>query len=178
MKRRDLLTGAVGLTVAGGGAAVAVGDLDIDGDDAGINPVVLETIDAPGSEAGTTTVPQRGRVTFVELFATWCTVCQHTMEPLSVVHHDVGEDVQFVSVTSEPVGNTVTRDDVAAWWTANGGDWTVALDTDLELTEQLDAGGVPYAFVLDESNTVTWSERGYKSADAFQRPIEAALTDE
>jgi thiol-disulfide isomerase/thioredoxin len=110
----------------------------------------------------------------VKLFATWCTVCESMMEPLSRVHEAVGGDVQFVSVTNEPVGNTTTREDVANWWRDHGGAWPVALDPDLELTEALDASGVPYGVVLDADNAVTWSGRGRKSADEIRSAIEAA----
>ncbi|WP_254767849.1 TlpA family protein disulfide reductase [Salinilacihabitans rarus] len=173
MRRREVVAGAAALAVLGGGAA-AVGEWDLLDGDAVVDPVELETIDAPGSEAGTATVPERGRVTFVELFATWCSVCEAMMGPLSRVHADVGDDVQFVSVTNEPIGNTVTRADVADWWREHGGNWPVALDADLELSEALDASGVPYAFVLDESNAVTWSGRGEKSADEIRTALDAA----
>lgn len=179
MRRRELVAGAAGLVVAGGGAAVAFGDLDLGGDDHAVEPVELETIDAPGSAAGTTLVPEPGRVTFLELFATWCDVCERMMPQLAAVHDEVGEDVQFVSVTNEPVGVTVTRDHVAEWWADNGGNWTVAVDRELELTERLDvAASVPYAFVLDESNVVVWSDRGYKSADELREAIETATLDD
>ncbi len=170
MRRREVLAGAAGLAVLGGGAAAVNGWNPLESGDA-VDPVELETIDAPGSEAGTAAVPERGRVTFVELFATWCTVCEGMMPTLAEVHEGVDDDVQFVSVTSEPVGNTITRDDVANWWRDHDGNWPVALDSDLELTEALDASGVPYAFVLDESNVVTWSGRGEKSADEIASAI-------
>ncbi|RZH69552.1 TlpA family protein disulfide reductase [Natrinema altunense] len=173
MRRREVLVGVAGLAALGGGA-LAVGEWNpLESGDA-VDSIELETIDAPGSDAGTASVPERGRVTFVELFATWCTVCERQMEPLGVVHETVADDVQFVSATSEPVGNTVTRADIADWWRDHDGDWPVALDTDLELTEALDASGVPYAFVLDESNAVTWSGRGRESADEIRSAIDAA----
>ncbi|WP_049925043.1 TlpA family protein disulfide reductase [Halopiger goleimassiliensis] len=173
MRRREVIAGAAGLAALGGGA-IAASDWDLLEDDAVVEPVDLETIDAPGSEAGTATIPEPGRVTFVELFATWCGVCQDMMEPLGRVHEEVGDDVQFVSVTGEPIGNTTTREDVAEWWREHDGDWPVALDTDLELTEALDGSGVPYAYVLDENNVVTWSGRGRKSAEEIRSAIDAA----
>lgn len=174
MRRREVLAGAAALGVAGVGGAYAVGDVDLRGE-GDVDPVELETLDAPGSEAGTATVPERGRVTFLELFATWCDVCKRMMGPLGAVYDDLGDDVQFVSVTNEPVGRTVTREDVADWWAAHDGRWPLALDADLELTERLEASGVPYSFVVDESNAVTWADRGDKSADELRDPIEAAL---
>lgn len=173
MRRRDLLIGAGSLTVLGGGAAVA---FDVVGsDDETIEPIELETIGAPGSEAGATVVPERGTVTFVELFATWCTVCQAMMPDLGTVHASVGDEVQYLSVTNEPLGNTVTREDVSEWWTEYDGSWTVAADPDLELTRALDASGVPYTFVLDEENRIVWRHRGRSDAEELESQIRDAL---
>lgn len=174
MRRRDLLVGAGSLAVVGGGAAVAFDAIGSD-DETVVEEIELETIDAPGSAAGTATVPERGTVTFVELFATWCTICQSMMPELAAVHASVGEDVQYVSVTNEPLGNTVTREDVTEWWTEHGGEWTVAADPELELTRALDASGVPYAFVLDEENRVVWRHRGRSSAEELKAQIRSAL---
>lgn len=174
VRRRDLLAGAVGLGVLGGGSALAFGAVPFGTD--GLDPVELETLDAPGSTAGTATIPERGRVTFVELFATWCTVCQSMMPRLAEVHETVDEDVQFLSVSNEPVGTTVSREEVAEWWADNGGAWPIALDSDLALTEQLDASGVPYAVVFDERNRVTWQHRGRARTDELVERIRSANT--
>ncbi|MBZ6496764.1 TlpA family protein disulfide reductase [Natrinema longum] len=173
MRRREVIVGTAGLAALGGGA-IAVSEWNPRESGAAVDSIELETIDAPGSEAGTATVPERGRVTFVELFATWCSVCQDMMEPLGQVHDDIDADVQFVSATGEPIGNTITREDVADWWREHDGTWPVALDADLELTEALDASGVPYAFVLDADNVVTWSGRGRKSPDEIRSAIDDA----
>lgn len=177
MQRRELLAGAVALGVAGVGASVTIGGWNPLEDGDAIAAFELESLEAPGSEAGTIVVPERGSVTVLELFATWCGVCERAMEPMGVVSDDLGEreDVQFVSVTNEPLGRTTTREDVASWWEAHDGRWTVASDADLELTSALDATAVPYTVVLDEANVVTWSDTGYKSVEELRGPILAAL---
>jgi thiol-disulfide isomerase/thioredoxin len=173
MRRRDVLAGLGSLAVLGGGAAVA---FDAVGQSQGdIEPVDVETLDAPGSDAGTATVPERGRVTFVELFATWCTVCQSMMPRVAEVHDAVGDEVQFLSVTNEPLGNTVTREDVVEWWADHGGEWTVAADTNLELTQRLDASGVPYAVVFDEDNHIVWQHRGRTTTETLETKIREQL---
>lgn len=172
MRRRDLLLGAGSLAALGGGAAVA---FDVGGSEQkAIEPVEIETIDAPGSTAGTVRVPERGGVTFVELFATWCNVCESTMPEIAAAYDSVGDDVQFLSVTNEPLGNTATREDVAAWWRQHNGTWTVAADRDLELTQRLDASGVPYSFVLDARNRIVWQHRGRASAETIRDGIRTA----
>lgn len=177
MRRRDLLAGTAALAAMGVGGAYAFGAVD-GRDRAGIEPFDLETIDAPGSDAGTITVPERGRVTYLELFATWCDVCARTMPAKGEVYDEFADrELQFVSVTNEPIGNTVTRADVADWWTSHDGRWPVAIDADLELTETLEATGVPYGFVLDSTNVVVWSNYGDTDVTELREVLEASLPD-
>ena len=176
MNRREVIAGAAAAGVAGVGAAVAFGGWDPLDDGEAIGEYELEAIEATGSEPGPMVVPERGSVTFLEVFATWCGVCADLMAPMGEVYDDLGEEVQFVSVTNEPLGRTTTADDVADWWDDHDGRWSVVHDDDLQLTSELDATGVPYSFVLDEGNVVTWSDSGYKSADELREPLEAALS--
>lgn len=169
MRRRDLLGGAAGLLVVGGGAAALARRPD-----GGVAPVELEAVEAPGSPAGAIVIPERGRVTFVEFFATWCHVCEETMEPLGEAYDAVDDGVQFVSVTNEPIGHAVTRAEVRDWWAEHDGRWPVALDADLRLTAALDVTGVPAAVVLDADNVVTWKGSGVKPADELVARIGAA----
>jgi thiol-disulfide isomerase/thioredoxin len=179
MRRRDLLAGAGSLAALGAGAAVA---FDVVGptDAPAVEAVDLEVIAAPESAADTAaaadtvSAPELGRVTFLELFATWCGVCESMMPELAAAHDAVEGDVQFLSVTNEPLGETVTREDVAAWWREHGGTWTVAADRDLAVTRRLEASGVPYAFVLDSRNRIAWRHRGRTDAEEINARIRAA----
>lgn len=169
MRRRDVLVGLAGLaTVAG--AAVTLGSSDA----AGIDPVEVETLDAPGSTAGTAMVPERGRVSIVEFFATWCTICAASMPVLRDVHDRAGDDVQFTSVTNEPLGHSISRQDVTDWWVEHDGAWPVGVDPDLVLTERLEATGVPTLVVLDAENRVTYTHVGKPNADAVLDQVRAA----
>jgi len=170
MLRREFLGGAVGLAVLGAGAMY----VSRSPDDETVQPVEVETLDAPGSEAGTVEVPRRGEVTVVEFFATWCTVCEGMMDDLNEVHDEVGDDARLVSVSNEPVGHTVGREDVSDWWRENGGSWTVGVDPDLVLTEELQATGVPTTVVLDENNEVVVSKTGRSTAEEIIEQVREA----
>jgi thiol-disulfide isomerase/thioredoxin len=164
MRRREAIAGLGALGVLGAGGAVAFGQLgNSEGDR--IDPLELPRIDAPGSPPGTETVPETGRVTYLSLFATWCTICQRKMDPLGEAAAAVDDDVQFVSVTNEPVGKTVDAGEVAAWWADHDGSWPVAYDETLELSRRVGARGVPYSVVFDADNRVTWSDGGYQETD-------------
>lgn len=190
MRRRELLASAATattMTVAGcnglgeslarddGGETGPVADEGETGsvaDDAG--PVTVETVDAPGSEAGRATVPQPGSVTFVEFFATTCDICASQMSVVGEAHERVADDVQFLSVTSEPVGLTVSTDEVAAWWDDHGGAWTVATDDGTKLARAYDATSVPTAVVVAPDGTETWSHAGRTTASTIVDQIRAA----
>lgn len=157
VRRRDLLAGLAGAAVAVAGCSRAG---DVSSETAGAEAVTVETIEAPGSEAGTVTIPDTERITFLEFFATTCSTCAAQMERLREAHERLGEEVLFVSVTSEPVGQTISRADLAAWWDDHGGAWPVGLDDGLSLARQYDATTVPTALVLTPGDTVAWRETG------------------
>ncbi|MDJ1432878.1 TlpA disulfide reductase family protein [Halostagnicola sp. A-GB9-2] len=169
MNRRDVLAGLGSVGVLGT-SAVVYSRFQADGD---VDPVTVETLEAPGSEAGETTVPEAGRVTFLEVFATWCSTCRGMMSTLQEVHERT-DDVHFLSVSNEPLGATVDRTDVVEWWRAHDGSWTVGVDADLVLTSELDVRAVPATFVFDEQNRIVNADTGTKSADTLLEWIESA----
>lgn len=173
MERREVIAGAASLAAVAGGVAY----LHRPADGEAVEPLEIETLEAPGSEAGWIQVPERGNVTFVEFFATWCSVCRGMMPELAEAHRRTPEDVQFLSVTNEPVGHSVTREEVADWWTEHDGGWTVGVDSDLRLTDAVGASGVPTAVVVDADNHVVHRSKGEKSADEILEEIEDARVE-
>jgi len=179
VRRRHLLAGLASVGVLGGAGAVATGrtpDALGIGSDGGepVAPTTLQAIDAPGSRDGEVTIPAEGRPTFVDFFGTWCPPCAEQMPDLAAAHDRVGEDVQFISVTTEDVGGAVSESAVADWWREHDGDWLVAADVTAELAAKLDVGGYPTAVALDADGRIAWSDSGVHSADRLVEAIETA----
>lgn len=169
MRRRELLA-TLGASVAATAGCQTVTNLT--GTTTPVEePVTVETLDAPGSEAGTVTVPATERVTFVELFATTCHVCAAQMSVLREVHRTAPDDVQFLSVTSEPVGLTVSREEVAEWWADHDGTWTVGVDDGTALARRYDATSVPTAAVVRPDGTLAWAHSGRVDAETILTAI-------
>lgn len=166
MRRRDLLTTLAAAAATASAGCNAVGTFTSNDDDADDTQeaITVETLDAPGSQAGTTTVPAAERVSFVEFFATTCSICAAQMSTLVEAYRRVGDEVQFLSVTSEPVGYTVTKEEVASWWDDHGGTWPVAVDDGTALSHRYGATSVPTAVVVRPDGTVTWSHTGRTEA--------------
>ncbi len=140
-----------------------------------IEPTTLDTVDAPGSRSGALTLPVDGEPTFVDFFGTWCAPCVEQMPALAEANERIGNEVTFVSVTTEDVGGSVTEQEVIDWWIENDGDWLVAADVTAELAAKLGVGGYPTAVALDAAGRVRWSDTGVHGADALVEGIETAL---
>ncbi|EMA35126.1 TlpA family protein disulfide reductase [Halobiforma nitratireducens] len=193
MRRRDVLAGLGSVGVVAGAGAVAVyglpstGNLEGGGDDGGdsdgdgeadrIDPAEIETVDAPGSEAGEILVPASDddRPTFIDFFGTWCPPCIDQMPALAAAHDRVGDEVLFISITSESVGEDgmLTEAELVDWWDEHDGSWTLGLDPSADLSYL--ATGYPTAMAIDADGYLRWSETGTKTADELVAGIEHAL---
>ena len=176
MNRREFVAAAASVGVLGGGAAIATDRVNV-GEQPGAaesTQVEIETLDAPGSTAGSITIPD-GRVTLLSVFATWCRICAESMPALGQVYDEYGADVRFLSVSNEAIGGTVTREDVADWWSRNDGRWSVGVDTELDLTAEFDVSTVPTTLLLDADNEVAWRSTGEKTVEELQSGIDGAL---
>ncbi|MFC7078104.1 TlpA family protein disulfide reductase [Haloarcula halophila] len=171
MRRRHLLA------AIGGTAAVGTGTLYVrpwrSGNESAA-PVTVETLDAPGSDAGTVTVPPADGPLVLEFFATTCSTCADQMAVLADAYRRADDSVPFLSVTSEPVGLSVSRADVREWWRTHDGGWPVGLDDGTALAQRYDATRVPTTLVLDEG--IAWRHTGPFDVDALLAAIRA-VTD-
>jgi thiol-disulfide isomerase/thioredoxin len=174
VRRRELLATLATATAAAAAGCDSLGESMTGADEEETGPVTVETIDAPGSEAGTATVPESGRVTFVEFFATTCDICAAQMSVVGQAHQRIDDDVQFLSVTSEPVGLSVSKAEVASWWADHDGRWPVATDDGTTLARRYDATSVPTAVVIAPDGTVTWSHSGRTTASRIVEEIQSA----
>ncbi|GAB3692790.1 TlpA family protein disulfide reductase [Halorubrum pallidum] len=200
MRRRDLLAGLASVGMLGGAGAVATGGIPAslgggaperetdslgengsDGSGSGdnspepIEPVTLETVDAPGSRDGEVTLPAPDRPTFVDFFGTWCPPCAEQMPALAEANDRIGDEVLFVSVTTEPVGRSVSEETVVDWWTEHDGDWLVAADVTAEFAARLNVGGYPSARAVDATGRVRWATSGTHTTEEFVTGIETAI---
>lgn len=182
MNRRELLAGVASVGVLGGSAAVLWRGLsfgegadspsesatdsaenDSDGDTTDSSgPFELETLEAPGSEAETLTVPNDG-LTLAMFFSPVCSRCQSLMPNMADAQtrlsDQYGDELTVVSVTGQQ-----SPEQLREWWVDHDGDWTLAYDDGRVLTDRYDVVTHPVLMVIDSTGAVQWE------SEAFSRP--------
>jgi len=200
MRRRDFLAAALSTGAVGAGGWYALsggpsvggpsGENESDGnvsavggsenanaDGSRIDPVEIEVVDPADGGTRTARVPDEGRVTFLDFFATWCAPCEEQMPELADVYASLDANVQFLSVTPEPVGRTISKQELLAWWDEHDGSWSIGLDRRALLNQRFGVTGYPAAVVLDETGRYQWTHRGLASAEGLRDGIESVLED-
>lgn len=170
MHRREFLAGIGSVSVLATSAVIALRGPPSIGND-GKDPVTIETLDAPGSESGEMKLPAPDRPTFIDFFATWCPPCESQMPALAEANERIGNDVLFVSVTSEGLNDG----EIAEWWETHGGNWWIGRDRRTELTARYSPSGYPHAVSIDAAGETQWSASGEKTVDELVGGIQQAL---
>ena len=172
MRRRELVAGLGSLGLLGTAGLAYVGRLPSTDQTESFDPVAIRTVEAAGSAEGELTLPAEGGVTFVDLFATTCRVCQAQMPALGEAAEQVGPDVTFVSLTREADGQ-VSDEHLAQWWADHDGHWTVGRDESWSFVRHF-TPATPTAVVFDPAGRLVAEETGRKSADEILALIDAA----
>ncbi|MCH2203607.1 MAG: TlpA family protein disulfide reductase [Fuerstiella sp.] len=154
-------------------AVLATAENETETEPAAPESVVDSGILAPGSEAREVAVKvihgapfesiQKGRVYVVEFWATWCGPCLQSMPHISTLQEEYGDAVQFIGVTDEDAETVAgfmqqTSPSGKTWSDVLG--YTIALDDDSATWENYmkaaDQGGIPCAFIVEQSGKVAW----------------------
>jgi len=162
--------------VVGGGWAASSGWSadDTAGDDTPTAEFTVDTIDAPGSSAGSLTVPG-DRPTLVDFVSVGCEVCSDSMPALTEFHAAHSESLRFVSLSTDPVGFSVEKSSLREWWADHDGAWPLGVDDQLSVANQLDVSSVPTAVVVDAAGRIRGRTSGRKSVEALESLAEPVL---
>lgn len=177
MKRREYLAGGIGLAgVVGGAAYVTLGGSSL-GKGTTVDAVSVETLKAKESSAGQLSIPITGSVTILDMFSVSCIPCREQLANLQTAFSQVGQGVQFVSLTPESLVDGSDTAEVIEFWDEYGGSWTMGLDPDNHFTRSLNVESYPYTAVFDKDRTLRFEEVGVSDPDEIVEIVESAKSD-
>ncbi|MBF6560199.1 MAG: TlpA family protein disulfide reductase [Candidatus Binataceae bacterium] len=160
-----ILGAALGLMVyvnaPGGGVAAS----DDTGDASA--PLTIKNANAPTAAAGKLAIDfklkdlrgktislssLRGKVVFLNIWATWCGPCREEMPSIENLYEKLGGDRDFVilAVSQDTDGGAA----VAPYMRTNGFKFDALLDPDNEVGEAYDVSGIPETFIIDRNGRI------------------------
>lgn len=146
----------------------------------------------PGGAGGNTTVPAgkmaapfaledlngrlvtlddlRGKVVFLNVWATWCGPCREEMPSIETLYDEFKNDKDFVILAVSQ--DTRGRAAVEPYVEQNGYHFEVLLDPENKVGESYDVGGVPETFIIDRDGRIVahhmgafdWSSADFRAA--------------
>ena len=105
----------------------------------------------------------KGRIVFVNVWATWCEPCRQEMPAMQKLYTTLaGRDFEMLAVSSDQS----KREVIERFVTANQLTFPVLLDPDLQVADRYRVTGYPEKFVIDRNGTVVAHEIGPRHWDA------------
>jgi peroxiredoxin len=119
----------------------------------------------------------RGKVVFLNVWATWCEPCREEMPSMQTLYDDFKGNKDFVMLAVSQ--DTKGRAAVAPYVAKNGYHFTILLDPENKIGETYDVSGVPETFIIDRKGQIVahhmgafdWSRPDVK--DALQQLLDS-----
>ena len=119
----------------------------------------------------------RGKVIFLNVWATWCGPCREEMPSMEMLYEDFKDNKDFVMLAVSQ--DTKGRSMVAPYVEKNGFHFAILLDPENKISESYDVSGVPETFIIDRKGQIVahhmgafdWSRPDVK--DALQQLLDS-----
>ena len=100
----------------------------------------------------------RGKVVFLNVWATWCEPCREEMPSMQTLYEDFKGNKDFVmlAVSQDVKGRAA----VAPYVAKNGYHFTILLDPENKIGETYDVSGVPETFIIDQKGQIVAHHMG------------------
>jgi cytochrome c biogenesis protein CcmG, thiol:disulfide interchange protein DsbE len=100
---------------------------------------------APGLDSG-----DRGKITLIDFWASWCGPCRHSLPSLKQLESTYrGSDFELISVSEDE-----DEDDWRSFTSENGMHWTQRLDANHQMMRQYGATGLPTYVLIGRDGNV------------------------
>ncbi len=112
-----------------------------------------------------------GKVTFLNLWATYCTPCVRELPHFDALYREHGDDIAILAVHS-----SIVTDDPAEYLAGKGWSLPFAVDTEDDMIWKIVNGSstLPQTIVLDRSGVVIYNQKGSVTPDVLAALYEQA----
>jgi thiol-disulfide isomerase/thioredoxin len=132
------------------------------------------SFDVPGASSNVRLSDLKGKVVYVDFWASWCAPCKQSFPWMNEMQAKYGpRGLQIVGVTVDR-----KREDADKFLASTPARFLVAYDTTGKVAEAYQPKGMPTSFLIGADGVVRAVHVGFREGDreALEREIEAALT--
>lgn len=122
---------------------------------------VLPTIANAGDADTLTLADFRGRVVYVDFWASWCGPCRLSLPALDAIYREMEEDGLMVIAVSVDV----VEEDALDFLTRYPVSYPVVIDTDGSVPREFGVNGMPSGYLIDRSGQVREVHVGFRRGD-------------
>jgi cytochrome c biogenesis protein CcdA/peroxiredoxin len=168
---RTIATAFMVALVVGAGMYVFMTAVPISGSSGGEDAPDFTLTSIDGKEF--TLSDHRGKVVFMDLFATWCPACNSGMPTLVKLHQQY-KDAVFISISVEGSGDT--DEGLKEFKESYGADWTFARDTDRVWQQYQELGQpfIPTIVIINPQGKLTFRDIGDLPFDKLSEQMDKA----
>ncbi|MBL7813958.1 MAG: TlpA family protein disulfide reductase [Saprospiraceae bacterium] len=127
-----------------------------------------------GKTVNASELAQKGKVTIINFWATWCAPCQKELSNIAPKYADWQKkyNTELVAVT---IDNAQGLPRVKPMVAQKKWKYTVISDVNSDLLRQLGGQNVPFTVVIDTKGNIVYTHNGYKQGDEteLEKKIEA-----
>jgi thiol-disulfide isomerase/thioredoxin len=132
------------------------------------------SFDVPGAPANVRLADLKGKVVYVDFWASWCSPCKQSFPWMNDMQAKYGaRGLQIVGITVDR-----KREDAEKFLASTPAKFMVGFDTTGKVAEAYKPKGMPTSYLIGADGVVRAMHVGFKDSDRaeLEREIEAALT--
>jgi len=126
--------------------------------------VILQDMD--GQKVNVASLAEKGKITVLNFWATWCTPCKKELNNIAALYEDWQNDynVQIVAISIDDARNQAK---VKPYVDGQGWDYKVLIDVNGALKQKLNFQQVPYTVIVDQNGNIVSRHAGYVDGDEY-----------
>lgn len=102
------------------------------------------------------------KLTLIDFWATWCKPCSQLIPSLNTFQTTWSGDLKVIGIS---IDSPRSMNKIKPYVTAMGVNYSILLDSDQDVSSDLNISAIPTLLLVDAEGTIVWTHEGYTLGD-------------